>query len=88
MMLPADTHLRFPSLCASYIPGNTRQLLREGKRPEPSGALGAKGTNNSARRALTSNCITFRRRITEPHSITLGWIYPAVRAAVGGAEML
>jgi hypothetical protein len=51
-------------------------------------ALADMGTNNSARRALTRNCITFRRRITEPHSITLGWIYPAIRAAVGGAKVL
>jgi hypothetical protein len=49
-------------------------------------ALDRRGTNNSVRRALTSNCFTFRRRITEPHSITLGWIYPAVCAAVSGCR--
>ncbi|MDR2701167.1 MAG: hypothetical protein LBB72_01890 [Spirochaetaceae bacterium] len=47
-----------------------------------------KGTNNSACRALIHNYITFRRRITEPHLITLGWIYPAVCAAISGVEVL
>jgi hypothetical protein len=41
---------------------------------------------NQMEGGVDRKCSTFRRRITEPHSITLGWVYPAVRAAVGGVS--